>query len=154
MNVLMVTSSYPKYPGDVTAPFIESIARGVAARGHAVDVVLPYHAELRRAKDEPVRFFPYHYAPVPSWNQWGYAQSLSADVKVKRLVYALAPLVAWALRRELASRLLERRYDVVHVHWVVPNGVFVRGILKAHGLPVVISPVSYTHLTLPTNREV
>ena len=30
----MVTSSYPKFPGDVTAPFIESIARAVAARGH------------------------------------------------------------------------------------------------------------------------
>jgi glycosyltransferase involved in cell wall biosynthesis len=139
MNVLMVTSSYPKYPGDVTAPFIESIARGVAARGHSVDVVLPHHADLRRASDEPVRFFPYRYAPVDSWNRWGYAQSLQADVKVKGLVYALVPLVAWALRREIASRLLARRYDVVHVHWVVPNGVLVRGIVKAHGLPSVIS---------------
>ena len=34
MKVLMVTSSYPKFPGDVAAPFIEEIARGVAARGH------------------------------------------------------------------------------------------------------------------------
>ena len=48
MNVLMVTSSYPKAPGDVTAPFIESIAEAVAARGHGVDVVLPHHPELRR----------------------------------------------------------------------------------------------------------
>src|SRR5687767_3274762 len=111
MNVLMVTSSYPKFPGDVTAPFIESIARGVAARGHSVDVVLPHHPEWRRPAGEPVRFFPYEYAPVPSWNQWGYAQSLEADVRVKPLTFLLAPLVAVALRREVARRLLARRYD-------------------------------------------
>ena len=66
MKILMVTSSYPKFPGDVTAPFVESIARSVARRGHAVDVVLPHHPELRRARDETVRFFPYRYAPRAS----------------------------------------------------------------------------------------
>ena len=83
MNVLMVTSSYPKFPGDVTAPFVESIARGVAERGHAVDVVLPHHPDLRRG-DEPVRFFPYRYAPREDWSVWGYAQSLHSDVRVRR----------------------------------------------------------------------
>jgi len=139
MNVLMVTSSYPKFSGDVTAPFLESIAHGVAARGHAVDVVLPYHPLLRRDAGEPVRVFPYPYAPFESWNLWGYAQSLEADVHIKPLMFALVPFVAAALRNELATRLLARRYDVVHVHWVVPNGVLVRGVLKAHGVPVVVS---------------
>ena len=64
MNVLMVTSSYPRFPGDVVAPFIESIARGVAARGHRVDVVLPHHPDLRRPAGEPVSFHPYRYAPL------------------------------------------------------------------------------------------
>ena len=78
----MVTSSYPKFPGDVTAPFVESIARGVAERGHAVDVLLPHHPDLRRGGAEPVRFFPYAYAPREEWNLWGYAQSLHADVRL------------------------------------------------------------------------
>ena len=39
MNVLSVTSSYPKFEGDATAPFIESITRHVAARGHTIDLV-------------------------------------------------------------------------------------------------------------------
>ncbi|HEX6738357.1 MAG TPA: glycosyltransferase family 4 protein, partial [Vicinamibacteria bacterium] len=91
MRVLMVTSSYPKYPGDVTAPFIESIATGVAARGHRVDVVLPHHPDLRRPEGEPVRFFPYRYSPRDEWSLWGYAQSLEADVRVRKGMYLLAP---------------------------------------------------------------
>jgi len=139
MNVLMVTSSYPKFPGDVTAPFIESIARSVAERGHAVDIVLPYHPDLRRDGAEPVRFFPYRYAPREDWNLWGYAQSLQADVRVRRVVYLLAPLAAWALRSAVSERLRETRYDVVHAHWVVPNAALILDIVRAHRAPLVVS---------------
>jgi len=135
----MITSSYPKFPGDVTAPFIESIALGVADRGHAVDVVLPHHPELRRAPGEPVRFFPFHYAPFRRWNLWGYAQSLEADVRVRRRAYLLAPLVALSLRREVGRLLRERRYDVVHVHWVVPNAALVADMTRSLRVPLVVS---------------
>jgi glycosyltransferase involved in cell wall biosynthesis len=135
----MVTSSYPKFPGDVTAPFIESIARGVAARGHAVDVVLPYHPALRRGNDEPVRFHPYHYAPSDGLSLWGYAQSLESDVRVRRGVYLLAPFVALSLRRRVSALLTDRRYDAVHAHWVVPNAAMVADLVRAHGVPLVVS---------------
>jgi glycosyltransferase involved in cell wall biosynthesis len=139
MNVLMVTSSYPRFPGDVVAPFIESIARGVAARGHRVDVVLPHHPELRRRADEPVSFHPYRYAPLERWSRWGYAQSLHRDVSVRAGAFLLAPLVALALRRVVAERLRDTRYDVLHAHWVVPNAALVGGLARSHGVPLVVS---------------
>lgn len=135
----MLTSSYPKFPGDVTAPFIESIAHAVAARGHQVDVVLPHHPELRRPPHEPVRLFPYRYAPCEAWSLWGYAQSLEADVRVRREAYLLAPLVALALRAQVGERLLAAHYDVVHAHWVVPNAALVTDMLAAHAVPLVVS---------------
>jgi glycosyltransferase involved in cell wall biosynthesis len=139
MKVLMVTSSYPKFPGDVTAPFIESIARGVAARGHQVDVMLPHHPDLRRGDDEPVRFLPYRYAPREEWARWGYAQSMEADHRLRGGAYLLAPLVALALRAAVSRRLQDERYDVVHVHWLVPNAVMVDDIARTHGAALVIS---------------
>jgi len=139
MKVLMVTSSYPKFPGDVTAPFIESIALGVAARGHEVDIVLPQHPDLRRGAGEAVRFFPFQYTPVDAWSLWGYAQSLESDVRLRREVYALAPLVALAQRRAVGARLLAQRYDVVHAHWLIPNAAIIAGVLRAHAAPLVIS---------------
>ncbi len=139
MRVLMVTSSYPKFPGDVTAPFIESIARGIVERGHEVDVVLPYHPELRRPAEEPLRFFPYRYAPSDALCLWGYAQSLESDVRVRRRVLALAPFVALSLRAEVSALLAATRYDVVHAHWVVPNAALVADVVAAHRVPFVVS---------------
>lgn len=135
----MITSSYPKFPGDVTAPFIESIASSLVARGHGVDVVLPHHPELRPNGRGPVRLFPYRYAPSDAWSLWGYAQSLQSDVRVRRGMYALLPSVALSLRATLGERLLAESYDVVHAHWVVPNAVLVTDIVRAHRMPFVIS---------------
>jgi glycosyltransferase involved in cell wall biosynthesis len=139
MKALMLTSSYPKFPGDVTAPFIESIALSLVERGHSVDIVLPHHPQLRVQERGPVRLFPYHYAPSDAWRLWGYAQSLEADVRVRRGMYALLPVVALSLRATLGARLLAERYDVVHAHWVVPNAVLVTDIVRAHRVPFVIS---------------
>jgi glycosyltransferase involved in cell wall biosynthesis len=139
MKALMLTSSYPKFPGDVTAPFIESIALSLVARGHSIDIVLPHHPQLRVHDRGPVRLFPYRYAPRDAWSLWGYAQSLESDVRVRRGMYALLPSVALSLRATLGARLLADSYDVVHAHWVVPNAVLVTDLVRAHQMPFVIS---------------
>jgi glycosyltransferase involved in cell wall biosynthesis len=138
MKLLAVTSSYPKFPGDVTAPFIESITRGLAARGHSLDVVLPEHPQLQREDEPGICFRPYRYAPSPRWTLWGYAQSLEADVRLRPAAYALAPLVALALRRAVGTQLLRTRYDAALLHWVVPNAVFVYDLLRRQRVPFVV----------------
>lgn len=139
MRVLMVTSSYPLHPGDGTAPFIEEIARGVVRRGHQVDVLLPEHPRLARPAEPGLAFFPYRYAPTPRLAVWGYAQSLVADTRLRLELPLVAPLAALGLRRELAARLRAARYDVAHLHWVIPNAALVTGKLWRAGVPQVVS---------------
>jgi phosphatidyl-myo-inositol dimannoside synthase len=139
MRVLMITTSYPKYPGDVTAPVIEKIVFELAGRGHAVDLVLPRHPELvlaGRDRGRPVRFFPF-YAGSGRAYAWGYASSMRADRELRPRALFMAPvalLAALATMRRLVSR---NAYDVVHAHWVLPNGPI--AALAAPRLPLVVS---------------
>lgn len=135
----MATSSYPLFEGDGTAPFIEEIARGVVARGHQVDIVLPAHSRLKRDDEAGLRFFPYTYAPMASLNVWGYAQSMKADRGFRWKTLLVAPFAALATRRAVKHRLGRESYDVVHAHWVVPGGVLAHGPARAAGKPFVIS---------------
>jgi len=41
--VVMVTTSYPRFEGDSVGTFMDPIAHSVAARGHDVHVVAPWH---------------------------------------------------------------------------------------------------------------
>src|SRR5262249_6146443 len=70
--VVMVTTSYPRFPGDSVGTFMEPIARSVAARGHEVHVVAPWHPLVTRPSEEHgIRFHFYRYAPLRSLNVFG-----------------------------------------------------------------------------------
>jgi hypothetical protein len=92
VRILTVTTSFPKFEGDTTAPFIESITRELASRGHELTVVLPARSDLRPAPIEGVRFRPYRYAPSASLEVFGYAEALRADVALRGATYAVLPL--------------------------------------------------------------
>src|SRR6185436_12013750 len=91
--VVMVTSSYPRYPGDGVGSFMEPIAKGVAARGHEVHIVAPWHPAITRGREEDGVFFHFFkYAPVASLNVFGYAAGMHADEHVRGAAWAAAPL--------------------------------------------------------------
>jgi hypothetical protein len=91
--VVMVTTSYPRFPGDSVGTFMEPIASSVAARGHEVHVVAPWHPLVTRgAEERGVHFHFYRYAPVPALNVFGYASAMRADVSLRGAAYAAAPL--------------------------------------------------------------
>ncbi|MEK6631461.1 MAG: glycosyltransferase family 4 protein, partial [Acidobacteriota bacterium] len=74
---VMITTSYPRFDGDTIGTFMEPIAKGIAARGHQVHVVLPWHPRLSRGPVEHgVYFHPFTYAPHPRLNTFGYAEAL------------------------------------------------------------------------------
>lgn len=140
MRVLMLTSSYPKFRGDTTAPFIESIATHIAARGVETHVILPEHRELRRGEvEDGVHFHPYRYAPGSKWTLWGYAEALRADVKLKRGVYALAPLALGSSFQKMMQLTAREKFDVLHAHWVLPNAPAAALVARLRQLPLVIS---------------
>jgi glycosyltransferase involved in cell wall biosynthesis len=182
----MLTSSYPKYPGETTAPFIEEIAAGLARRGHEVHVVAPFHRHVQRAPIERgVHLHFFRYSPTENLNVWGYAESLHADVKLRRRTLVAAPLALGASvvallrlmrgsgvrgqglgeteqsnvtaprppttdhRRRSAEKhiasIVNRQsqivnpFDVVHAHWVLPNGVPAAVAARICNVPLVIS---------------
>ncbi|HEU4935287.1 MAG TPA: glycosyltransferase [Vicinamibacterales bacterium] len=136
--VVMVTTSYPRFHGDSVGTFMEPIARSVAARGHEVHIVAPWHPLVtRRSEEDGVRFHFYRYAPLRSLNVFGYAAAMRADVTLRAAAYLAAPLALAAGWR--ASRAVARRHHatVMHGHWVIPGGI--TAALAAPDLPLVIS---------------
>lgn len=134
----MVTSSYPRFPGDGVGTFLEPIAKRVAALGHEVHVVAPWHPLVsRRSEEEGVRFHFYRYAPVDALNVFGYATSMRADVSLRAVAWAVTPLAlaaGWRAVRRVARRV---RATVVHAHWVVPGGATAAAAAPAR--PLVVS---------------
>lgn len=134
----MVATSYPRFPGDGVGSFMEPIAKGVAALGHEVHLVAPWHPAITRGKSEDgVHFHFFHYAPVPSLNVFGYASGLRADTELRASAWIAAPMAmaaGWFKAWRVATK---RNATVMHGHWVIPGGVMAAA--AAGSLPLVVS---------------
>ena len=145
--IVMIATSYPRFEGDIVGTFMAPIAHGVAARGHEVHLVAPWHPAITRgAREGNVHFHFFRYAPVPSMNVFGYAGGLKADVSLRAAAWLAAPLAlaaGWRAARRVAR---EVGATVMHGHWVIPGGVianYARGdlplVVSLHGSDVFVA---------------
>ncbi len=140
LKIAMLTTSYPKWPGESTAPFIEEIAAGIAARGHEVHVLMPYRADLRReAFERDVHLHHYRYAIHPGMEVWGYAASLQGDVGIKNAALWAAPLALRSSLQALLRLTATGDFSLIHAHWMLPNGPVAALCARLRGLPLVVS---------------
>jgi len=151
LNLLFLTQTYPRFEGDTAGPFIRDLARGLVRGGDRVTVLAPHAAGLAPSWDDGgVEVVTFRYAPE-SREVLGYGRSLQADETVKGGAALAAPLYAlgaWrALRRQIRPigrirpirPIQPPRYDLVHAHWIVPNGVVAAAVCGGkRGVPLAI----------------
>jgi len=138
-RVVMVASSYPRFPGDTVGTFMEPIAHGLAARGHDVHLVLPWHPRwTRSAQESGVTFHLFRYAPCAALNVFGYASALRADVALRGSALAATPLALAAGWHAVRTIARDVRATLMHGHWVVPGGALAAAAAPA-GVPLVVS---------------
>jgi phosphatidyl-myo-inositol dimannoside synthase len=145
--VVMVTSSYPRFPGDGIGSFMEPIAKSVAARGHEVHLVAPWHPLITRPKiDEGVHFHFFHYAPTAALNIFGYGSGLRADTQVRLAAWMIAPLALSAGAFKAWRVASKKRATILHGHWIIPGGAMAATatgrlplVVSAHGSDVFVA---------------
>ncbi len=137
LDLLFLTQTYPRFLGDGSGPFIRDLARGLVRGGDRVAVLAPHAAGLAAGWDDGgVEVRTFRYAPEGR-EVLGYGRSLEADERVRGGAAAVAPLYALAARRAIGRLAWERRFDLVHAHWVVPNGL-VAAVADSGGAPLAV----------------
>jgi glycosyltransferase involved in cell wall biosynthesis len=133
LDLLFLTQTYPRFPGDGAAPFIRDLARALVHGGDRVTVLVPHAAGLA-LEPEPagLEVIPFRYAPE-RWEVLGYGRSLAADERPRAGAALAAPLYLAGARRAVAAALRRRRYDLVHAHWIVPNAVAIPSLPARYG---------------------
>lgn len=127
MEILFLTQTYPRVPGDTTGPFIRDLARALVRRGDRVTVLTPHAPDIRPSwDDDGVAVRTFRYAPE-RFELLGYSRSLAKDERARPGAALVTPLYLAAAARAVGKVLDEKKragapVDLVHAHWVVPNG--------------------------------
>lgn len=100
MKVAVLTTSYPRFPGDAAGHFVKDAVERLAARGVEIEVVSPQRFE--------------HHGIA-------YGHGVVGNLRERPLRAALLPAMLWNLRRAAAAAA--RDADLVHAHWLPAGAV-------------------------------
>jgi len=133
MRLGFLTTSFPRHDGDPAGSFVLGMARALAARGHAIEVLAAESDSVAtEVADFPVRRVP--YLRPRGLERLFYGAGAPENLGRDPLAWlGAAPFVAslGAHARALASRC-----DAIVSHWAVPCGLV--GAIACPGLPHLV----------------
>ena len=140
MKICLLTHTYPCFPNDTTAPFVESTAETLQKHGIDVTVLTPDTPEFARTPaDHTVNLQTYRYFFPRRFQLLGYSNTLVNDCELKRYVYLLAPFMCLSAIFHLFRLHRKHHFDVIHAQWLLPNGFIGAVLCKVYKLPLVIT---------------
>ncbi len=136
LKVLFLTSSYPRSEPDTAAVFLRYLAEALAARGIEVHVLSPADGKSTTKMEGAVTVHRFQYFPV-RWQQLAYGSGILSNLQRSPWLRAQVPFYVAAMTLSLLRLLRAQHFDLLHAHWIVPQGLI--GILanKLYAVPLV-----------------
>lgn len=135
MRVAVLAHSFPRFPGDTHGPFVKRLSEEIARHGHQVHALVPYDPELAGDPDSPLTVHSFRYVWPDRGHRLGYSRTLKRDVGLKLAALLQSPLYFLFAERALARLVREQRIELIHAHWLLPNGFVARRVARRAGIP-------------------
>lgn len=137
MKICMLTTSYPRFPGDFAGIFNYRIDRSLVKEGISVRVVAPGTVEAKTDEIcEGIRIYRFNYFWPVRWQKVAYGDGILPNLGNSYL--ARIQLFPFMLAYFLKGFQHARQCDLIHAHWT-PSG-FVGVILGK----IIKKPVALT----------
>jgi len=121
-KLLVLTSTYPRWPGDHEPRFVHELSRRLTP-AFEVHVLAPHTPGAKRFElmdDVHVRRF--RYAPEKMENL-AYSGGILARIQECRWRTLLVPIFLLAQALTIRRLVKQHRFSVIHAHWIIPQGV-------------------------------
>lgn len=120
-KLLVTGSTFPRWKGDTEPRFVLDLSEAMT-KYFDVTVLVPAAPGAKdREMMNGVNVIRYHYFPIHKWETLCYPGAIVPRIKEKKIRILLVPFLLISLYLNL-FRLLPQ-YDVVHSHWIIPQGI-------------------------------
>lgn len=138
--LLVLSSTYPRWAGDPEPGFVHELCRRLTDRFRVV-VLCPHAAgAMPNETLDGVEVTRYRYAPL-RWESLVNDGGITTNLRRHRWKFLLLPTFL-ACQLWTAWRLLRReRIDVIHAHWILPQGLIAAllQLLSGRAVPFLVT---------------
>lgn len=134
MKILIVTSNYPRWPGDSTTPFVHNFARELVNQGVKVRVLAP-HFEGAKRKDimDGVEIRRFRYWLPESGQTVCYQGGALGNLQKSWVNKLKLPVLVVCELFFTLLQTLSWKPDWINSHWLIPQGFACALVSKATG---------------------
>lgn len=120
-KILVTASTFPRWEGDTEPRFVYDLAEALADR-YDITVLVPAAIGAKDREDMGrLHVVRYHYFPIHKWETLCYPGAIVPRIKEKKVRILLVPCLLIALFTNI--RRMEKEFDMVHAHWIIPQGL-------------------------------
>ncbi|HEY1269459.1 MAG TPA: glycosyltransferase [Candidatus Binatia bacterium] len=134
----MLASSYPRAEGDTASIFLRYLAQSLARRGLDVTVLAPAEGEGGVSVEEGIRVHRVRYFPA-KWQKLAYGSGIMPNLRRNPCLWLEVPFFVAAMSAALLRLARSERPDLVHAHWLLPQGLIALPAKYVFGIPVISS---------------
>lgn len=140
MRICLMTSTFPRWVGDEAPPFIFNLAQDLTARGWDVDVLAPHapgaaqHETIGR-----IGVLRFRYLIPESLQTLCYEGGIMPKLRKRPWIAVQIPFLILGQWLALRKHIAKRRYDLIHAHWILPQGLVAVMAAKPRRIPVVVT---------------
>jgi glycosyltransferase involved in cell wall biosynthesis len=134
-RVLVTTSTLPRWPDDPEPRFVLDLARHLPPRWQPTILAPADPGAVAGEHLEGVRVVRYRYAPVERWQQLAYPGAILPRLRAHRSLAPLVPMLLLGLGGGIRRMLRSEHFDLVHSHWLIPQGLIQAFAFRRSGNP-------------------
>ncbi len=122
LKLLMLASSYPRNEEDSASVFLRHLAQSLSQRGLRVSVLAPADKEGETCIEGDISVHRFQYLPA-SLQQLAYGSGILPNLKRNPFLWIEVPFFFVMMGYSLVRLLWKEKPDLVHAHWVLPQGL-------------------------------
>ena len=121
-NLLVLTSTFPRWKDDVEPPFVFELCRRLAG-DFRVHVLAPHTAGAAATEVMGgLHVYRYRYF-FTGLQKLAYQGGILSNLNAKRSRYVLVPFFLLSQLVAAVKLVRTRRFDCIHAHWLIPQGM-------------------------------
>ena len=137
-RLLVLTSTFPRWKDDTDPPFVYELSRRLTSDFEVIVHTPHYHGSLPRETMDGMKIHRFRYF-LSRYERLAGGQGIVPKLRRKKLYYLLLPLFLTAQLLSLLLLVHAKKPDVVHAHWLIPQG-FLAVLMKwTFGVPVIVT---------------
>jgi glycosyltransferase involved in cell wall biosynthesis len=113
--------------------------QGLSRAGHHVVIAAPFDLDIEDQPFNHPEIHRFRYVWPDNLHIMGHGRSLTADFKLRPLSYLLLPFYLLSAFITLDRITRQQKSDLIHVHWLLPNGLVAAWVSALRRVPFVIS---------------